>query len=586
VDTTKPLPQSGCEIEKSGDPQKRSLQGLLLFRLLLAIFFLVLTLLVQSRRSTDLLAAHLQPLYFFCCTLFTFTVVAALSLKHVKNIRRFAYIQLLFDVEAVTGLIFLSGGIESLFSFLYMPVIISAALLLLRRGSIWVASVCTLSYGTLLDLQYFDVISPLRIVVGSPGVTDSGVYFHSLLMNIAAFYIVAGLSGYLAEGLRESHAQLRKQKEDLDQLEMLHRNIVQSIGSGLLTVDLQGDVVFHNRSVQEILGLESEKIAGRNISEVIPGLHTPTRHSPVQPNNRLERLELTYAHPSGGNICLGYSISTLEEADRNPYGWIIIFQDLTQLKTMEDHMRRMEHLAFAGRIAAEIAHEIKNPLAAMSGAVQLLQNESSAPASLKTRLLEIVHREIGRINELVVDFLWLSKGVQKPGKHDSIPVSGAIREIISLLQTQGRAAVSHSIKAQFDCEPTIEMDSHHFRQILWNLLENALEAMPDGGFLSVRVGWSNMNREVNDEEVRIDIEDSGPGIADEVRVKLFEPFLTTKEKGMGLGLSIVYQLVKGAGGRIEAHRSELGGAMFSIFFPVSPAMPLVKNGVSDYTSTH
>jgi len=242
---------------------KRKIQGLLLFRLLLGVFFLVLTLVVQSRREGDLLAARIQPLYFFAMVIFLFTIVAAVSLKHIRHLERFGYIQLFFDVEAVTVLIFLSGGIESLFAFLYMPVIISAALLLQRRGSLLTASMCSLSYGFLLDLQYFGWISPLQIVADTTHLRDSGTYFITILMSIAGFYLVAYLSGYLAEELRSSSRQVEKQKSDLRQLEALHRNIVESISSGLLTIDEKGTVLFWNRAALETLGLKAEELRGR-----------------------------------------------------------------------------------------------------------------------------------------------------------------------------------------------------------------------------------------------------------------------------------------------------------------------------------
>jgi two-component system sensor histidine kinase PilS (NtrC family) len=560
-----------------GFPQRRNLQGLLLFRLLMAIFFLILTLLVQSRDDADLLTSHLQPLYFFSCTLFAFTLFGALSLKHVRDLKRFAYLQLFFDVEAVTFLIFLSGGVDSLFSFLYMPVIISAALLLFRKGSLWIASICALSYGLLLDFQYFELIFPLQIITRTSRVLNSGAYLHSLLMNIAAFYLVAFLSGYLAESLQRSSEKIRQQKKDLHQLEKLHQNIVQSISSGLLTFDTTGRILFFNRSVQEILGLPPDRIAGRSLPEILPGLRTP---SPPQNSARsnshhhLGRMEMSYCRPSGEKLCLGYSISSLEETDGKPCGWIVIFQDLTQLKTLENHMRYMEQLAFAGRMAAEIAHEIKNPLAAMSGAVQMLQNELDGNL-FRSRLLDIVHREINRINELATDFLWLSKGVQKPERRERVAVCNVVQEIIALLRAQGKAGSSHLIKYSHDCEPIVEMDPHQFRQILWNILENALEAMPEGGDLCVHVAFSG-GSDGNAREVRIDIEDNGPGMPEDVRNRIFEPFMTTKDKGMGLGLSIVYQLVKNAGGRIEVFQAAKGGAIFSIFFPVPPSLPLAK----------
>jgi len=559
---------------------KRKIQGLLLFRLLLGVFFLVLTLVVQSRREGDLLAARIQPLYFFAMVIFLFTIVAAVSLKHIRHLERFGYIQLFFDVEAVTVLIFLSGGIESLFAFLYMPVIISAALLLQRRGSLLTASMCSLSYGFLLDLQYFGWISPLQIVADTTHLRDSGTYFITILMSIAGFYLVAYLSGYLAEELRSSSRQVEKQKSDLRQLEALHRNIVESISSGLLTIDEKGTVLFWNRAALETLGLKAEELRGRPLQEVFSSVN-PVDWSREVPSSlssavrSTRRKEIHYRRPDGEDLTLGYTVSVLQEGDGGVSGWIVIFHDLTHLKAMEDHVRRMERLAFAGKIAAEIAHEIKNPLAAMSGSFQMLRGEIQAD-SIQSRLMDIVDREILRIKDLVNDFLWLAKGSRKPGRIEDLSVCSAIREVVALLRSRERVSVLHRIRTVFDDGPTLSLDPHHFQQILWNLLVNALEAMPDGGDLSIRVSRSS-RKDSPVPEARIDIRDRGQGISAEIRDRVFEPFFTTKQSGTGLGLSIVYQLVENAGGRIEVTHHDERGTTFSLFFPIPTSSPLQSN---------
>ncbi len=571
-----PYGQSGGElVSPTGDASiRKKLQGLLGFRLLLGIFFLILTILVQSRRQESLLSGHLQPLYFFSCILFLFTIVAALSLKHVRNLVAYGYFQLFFDVEAVTVLIYLSGGIDSPFSFLYMPVIISAALLLYRRGSLLTASMCGLSYGLLMDLQYFGWLSPLRIVTETATSRDSGSFFHSILMNVAGFYLVGYLSGYLAEELQKSSQQVREQKRDLHQLEVLQRNIVQSMNSGLLTISQTGYVQFFNHAAQDILGLLPDRIQGRPIQSIFPTLNPMTwserarsATSTASPSSATGRTELSYRRPAGEVLCLGYTTSVLQKADRENQGWILIFQDLTHLKQMEEHVQRMERLAFAGRIAAEIAHEIKNPLASISGAVQMLQIERSQDP-IHSRLMDIINREIRRINELVADFLWLAKGWRRSEQVEEIPICGIIQEVIALLKVRERIGPCHQVRTIFESTPVFSMDPQHFRQILWNLLLNALEAMPLGGDLIV--GVKNVKAKGGKQgEILIEVRDTGGGVAEEIRGRLFEPFFTTKESGTGLGLSIVYQLVENAGGRIEIEHYERCGTCFSIFFPLS-----------------
>jgi len=553
---------------------KGKLQGVLWFRLLLAIIFLVLTVLVQSRREGDLLSAQLQPLYLLSCILFLVTIVAGFSLRKTRNLRRFAYFQLLFDVGAVTFIIYLSGGVDSPYPFLYMPVIISAGLLLFRRGGLLIASASSLAYGLLLDLQFFGWVEPLQVVHASVHSRDSGAYFHSILMAVTVFFVVAYVSGYLAEELDRSSAQLVMQRRDHQQLEMLHQNIVHSMNSGLLTINGQGRIRFANRAACDILGLDPGGLEGRPFNGIFPDIHCtswpqlPPSSFPPSSSEIVSRQEILYDHPSGERLCLGYTVSALQHELEEGAGWIFIFQDLTRLKAMEERVQRMERVDFAGKIAAEIAHEIKNPLAAMSGAVQMLQRNMSGD-STEGRLMQIVEREIQRINELVVDFLWLAKGARKPEKTEPIAVCNVIEEMLMLLRSREKVNRGQRLDTRFECSPVVTMDPQHFRQILWNLLVNALESMPDGGDLTVSVALSNGSGSHGIQEARIDIRDTGCGIPDEVRQRLFEPFFTTKKTGTGLGLSIVYQLVETAQGRLQVSSNHPKGTTFSIFLPTS-----------------
>ena len=568
---------------------RRKIQALLMFRLLMAVFFLLLTLLVQSGRHEDLLAGHLQPLYFFSVLLFGFTIFASLDLKNVRNLRRFAYAQLFFDVEAVTFLVFMSGGVESLFSFLYMPVIISASILLLRRGSLVVATLAGVSYGLLLDLQYLGWIHPLQMVRSQSFFLDSNAYLHALLLNVFAFYAVGVLSGYLAEELQKSSLQLSQKQKDLERLEALHRNIVRSMSSGLITVDVGNRVLYANEAALDTLQIASEDIRGRRLEEISPELHEALRAFGSGTSG--EREVITCRVPSREGqlrqtawnrekIHLGYSISAFHEEDRREAGHIVMFRDLTELKRMEEHVKRMERLAFAGRIAAEIAHEIKNPLASMSGAMEMLDQRMDGSGfkdnPLHHRLMDIVTREIQRINDLVTDFLWLSRGARRSKNEASVEVCAVVQEVLELLRSRDELHPMHRVESWLHARPLLWIDGHYFRQILWNLVGNALETMPRGGTLRVRVSLCDGGGEGGGRDVRIDVEDTGPGISEDLREKIFEPFFTTKEKGTGLGLSIVYQLVESAGGRMAVDGAPGGGARFSLFFPFFSLLPLAK----------
>jgi len=571
-------PLSAGQNNESDDSRFRGkLKKLLLYRLIFAVFFLILTLAVQSARKADLLSAHFHPLYIFSCILLLFTIFGAVSVERVHRLVHFAWVQIIFDLGAVTVLVYMTGGIESSFSFLYMLVIISSALLLYRQGSLLTASACALIYGLLLDLQYFGWISPLQLVAHTGETPDSGTYFFYILMNTAGFFLLGFVAGYLAEEVQRSRLRVRERERDLSELVTLHTSIVQSMSSGLLTVDLNGEVIFSNNAAQEILGVTSSEIAGRSVTELFPTVDIsglPHRNG-VDGRRAAGRMETEYSHPSGIQITLGYSASILQNESSETFGWIIIFIDLTKLKAIEEHIQRMERLVLAGRFAAEIAHEIKNPLAAISGAMQMLRSEVGQTA-LNDKLMGIVQREIERINGLVTEFLWMAKGSPKSAQVEDVAVCSIIEEIIALLKTKKQVTASHIIRTDFQARPFIAIDPDHLHRVLWNLFVNALEAMPEGGELSISVGFEEPAASAI-RPIRIEIGDTGCGIPDGAFKRIFDPFFTTKTNGTGLGLSIVYQLVEKAGGSIEVSRSQPGtGTIFSLFFPPSRSFSLAK----------
>lgn len=560
-----------------GEPLKKKIQMLLFFRLVVAVSFLSLTLFVQIYRNVDLLSSKLLPLYVFSCILFVFTIIAGLTIRKARRFSRHAYGQLCFDVCAVTVLIYLSGGVNSLFSFLYMPVIISASLLLYRRGGLLMAAASSLAYGVLLDLEYFQWLTPLHVLVDEPRGADIATYFHTLIMNIVVFFLVAFLSGYLAEEWLKSSEEVRRQKKDLQSLTSLHHNIVESINSGLLTINSGGMVVFSNAAARDILRVEREELDGKFIGQIMSDVDhrewdlARDVTDPEESSRALARKHAVFQRSTGESLSLGYTVTHLQDTEGGRRGWVFIFQDLTEVKKMEKHVQRLERLALAGRIAAEISHEIKNPLAAMSGAVQMILAGSELEPTHR-RLVGIVHREIDRINALITDFLWLARGGQKQGKVESLSVCAAILEIVDVLRMREKLGAKHSVQTRFACRPQLMLDAGQFRQVMWNVLLNAVEAMPEGGEVVVNVDCGIAPSEQADgksrQEVCIEVIDSGPGISEDMKEKVFEPFFSTKTTGTGLGLGITYQIMESLGGRIHMASREPAGTSFSLFFPL------------------
>ncbi len=550
---------------------QRRIQGLLLYRLLMAVFFLTLTLLCEFRGREAPASSPLGPLYVFSAVLFVFTIVGVVSLRRVRRLETFAYAQLFFDVAAVTAVILLTGGVDSPFSFLYMPVIIGAAVLTQRRGSLWIASATCLAYGLVVDLQYFGWIKPYAYFVDGTPAHDSGAFFYALVMHMAAFFLVAFLSGYLAEELQKSNREVKRQKRDLCRIEALYRSIVTRMGSGLLGLATDGTVQYGNRAAEEILGRPLGTFIGRHVSEIFPplGADVETKVEPEETGTSSRGKELRYDAPDGRCAHLAYTLSKLQpdEGENGPEGWILIFQDQTAYKAMEEHLRRLEQLAFAGKMAAEVVHEIKNPLAAISGAVQILQADLEDDP-LKARLGEILTREIDRVNELVSQFLWLAREPQKAGFKESVAVAEAIQDVLAGLEREGRVLPQHRVNVAVGPDECVVINRSHFRRVLTNVLLNSLESMPGEGTVTIR-SIREGSRENGTAFLRLDVQDSGTGIARDATDRIFEPFFTTKESGLGLGLSIVYRLMETAGGRAEVRGTSPRGTCFSLLFPLS-----------------
>jgi len=562
------FPQKGKEQEAEKILVK--VKYLIFFRLLVATFLLGLTLYFQGSRYDSFLSLPVVYLSLLAGSLFFFTAIFALYLKYVKNPVLFAYGQLLFDTIFVTLIILFTGGITSIFSFGYMIVIIIAATILSRRGSLIIASASCILYGTILDLQYygaFQYMLPPELTYTSPA--PSGNYLYTLLVTSSAFYLVAYLSSHLTEELKKSKVQLKAKQKDLAELEMLNKNIVQSINSGLITLDNNFRIIYFNRAASEIIGVERlSYLLNTPVEEIFPSIvnYLPTSGDQAQTwDTRTSRGEMEFVRNDGKKLFLGFSLSRLRGTQGEQYGHILVFQDLTLLKKMEQQVKHMERLALAGEMAAVVAHEIKNPLASMSGSIQMLKNELELNP-LQNRLMEIVSREIDRLNSLVREFSLLTK--TRSGAPQKINVNKVISDTLTILRSNWEVISKVKIVSEEEKNLEINADPQQLQQVLWNLFTNAVEAMPDGGTLTVKTALSNSDGQQSRAQVEIIISDTGVGIPPEIRHRIFDPFYTTKTKGTGLGLSIVRRIINDFGGKIildESNSNE--GATFKIFFP-------------------
>jgi two-component system sensor histidine kinase PilS (NtrC family) len=384
----------------------------------------------------------------------------------------------------------------------------------------------------------------------------------NVVLNISAFLLAGALASFLAEQLQGARIELREREKRLSELEATFSAVVQSISSGIVTVDEQGLITYLNPAGEQIFGASDAEVRGLRLRERLPAL-SPALEAPL-PAGR-QRNEAIVAGPDGRDRTLGWAVGRLNE--HGAAGWVIVFQDLTDFRRMEEAVRRSDRLAVVGGLAAGLAHEIRNPLAAMCGSVELLGGAAGL-AENERQLLQIVRDEGKRLEGLVGDFLSFAK----PASPQLGTVDGhdLVVETAELFRAD---AERRGLALAVDAERGIALraDGSQMRQVLWNLLGNAADATPPGGRIAVTLLRKGA-------EAVLTVMDSGAGIAREDLARIFDPFFTTKERGTGLGLAIVHRVVEAHGGRI-AVRSEQGrGSTFAITLPAESPQLLVAAG--------
>ena len=524
-------------------------------RLIFATVLLGSSILVQFKDRETLIAPPLLALYGLIATVYILTFTYIIVFKKFGSSSRFAYIQIGIDTLFVTFLIYVTGSIASIFSFLYLVVIVYASILLYKRGSLIMATLCSIQYAVMIDLEYYGVLKPFNTAVGLgiQGYEESHVLY-KIIMTILACFLVAFLSSSLAQQTLITEKKLKAKQKDFEQLEAINANIIYSMDSGLLTLNSADIVTTFNRAAEIITGFKREEVLGKSLSSIFPEAVQRETSSEVSFGNKPYRYDVEFKKKDGTVGYLGFSVSSLKEPDGRAVGKLLIFQDLTVLKSLEEHVKRVEKLAAIGEMAAGIAHETKNPLASMSGSIQLLKKEvNTTPVTRK--LMDIVLRETDRLNALTNDFLLFAR----PGSNNIEPVelSSAIGETLKLFKKDSICHNRITVVQDLGPEVWTEMDPKHTRQIVWNLLLNAAQAIDGKGTIEV-------SSKTADNMVHVTVNDNGCGMPEETISKIFDPFFTSKPHGIGLGLSIVHRLVESYNGWLDVQSRPGQGSTFTL----------------------
>jgi two-component system sensor histidine kinase PilS (NtrC family) len=532
--------------ERQSRISKSQLRWYLFARALIAGVFLVGAVLFQLRSGRNAISPVLSFLYLLGGLSCLQVMISAALLPFLGSLRCFVQVQIIWDLLLCSALVYITGGIESIFSFLYIFVIISSSLFFGRRDILFIASASSILYGSLLDLQYYGYL-PHFLAGSSPPEIDGTVFFYAVFVNVLAFFCTAFLSGILVSRLRRSEEALEKREFDLEELESLNRTILANVTSGLMIINPQGKIRSFNQAASKITGLSLADVYNRDVRQVFPGFAVINQSGFVL----VSRCEGVFAVSEDKQLTLGYASSLVKDPQEQTLGLLVTFQDLTEFKLMEEQLKRTDRLTAVGRLASGMAHEIRNPLASISGSAQLLI-EGKNLIEPEQRLLKIIVKEADRLNVLLTDFLVYAR--PRPSQFEDVDISAVLDELAEMIAGDTRFG-NLTINRRYPPHFILHVDRQQFRQALWNLAINAAEVMPDGGTLSFGC---------EAETAAIYVEDTGPGIPEQVRGRIFEPFFTTKDKGSGLGLATVYAIVEGHGGTIKVSTGTQGGSRFTI----------------------
>ena len=534
-------------VEEPREVVLRKIKWLMIIRLVLATFSLGTAALIQITQDATYLNPYLISLYVIIGMVYVSNLSYAFIIDKIKSLTTFAYLQIVVDVLLITGLVNATGGVRSVFSLFYYLSIIAASTILYRRGGLILASVSSILYGLIVDLEYYGILQPSYGTPESEGYDITSLLFR-VLMNITAFYLIAILSSLLSEQAQKSRVALKAKEIDYRKLEILHRNIIESIGSGLLTVDQDNKITSFNRAAEEITGYEFSAVYGVRVDEVFPEMRV-VEENPQELSRyggRNPRFELSFKRPDGRSVHLGFSKSILKDSgEENRQGEIYAFQDVTRLKEMEEHVKLVDRLAAIGRLATGMAHEVRNPLASMSGSIQVLRDGLMLDSDNR-RLMEIILRETNRLDQLLSDFILFAQPDDR--KKEVTELNSIIDDALQLFSYNPQHSDINVVK-NLQGTVMVETDPQQIKQVFWNLFINAAQAMDFKGEL--KVSTKIMQIESIDEKIssrlestaseswsQIIIADTGYVISKKYLDKMFDPFFTTKEKGIGLGFSM------------------------------------------------
>jgi two-component system sensor histidine kinase PilS (NtrC family) len=521
-------------------------------------------LLIDLPESSSLLSREFG--FFLLALSYVLAGIYLATRRALDQYHWFIEAQLIIDVATVSIIVLLTGGLESHFIPLYMLPILAGGVTRLTRGGLMIAGVSAGVFAMIVASQFGLVVpSPSEWGLSVPTVIlpSPRFAFYYVALTGAGFFAVGRLTGFLAESLHRADMRLERASNSLADLQAYNQHVIDSMTGGLAATDVHGRVLMVNRAAETITGEMAAHVLGRSVAEVLqlPGEFRKSLDDVVGPG-RTQRSEYRYLRRSGQTIEVGLSVGPLV-GKKGQLGYLFTFQDLTEYKAQEREEQRQKRLAAIGEMAAGIAHEIRNPLASMSGSMQLLRQELSLTIE-QAQLFDIVARESDRLNDTIKNFLAYARPTQP--KIARVDVRQVLKEAAQLIRNSPECQSLHKVDLQLpETAVACDADEAQIRQILWNLATNGIRAMPKGGTLRLSARMDGPAE--SPKGIVISVRDQGVGIGTDALDKIFQPFNGGFAKGSGLGLAIVHRIVSDRGGEIRVSSQVGKGTTVEVHWP-------------------
>jgi two-component system sensor histidine kinase PilS (NtrC family) len=548
----------------NGKAEERDLRGLCKLMIILRVICVGAVLSVVIFLTGAGFDIHdVLPIAGLLFVLFPLSAVWWLIYKSGYGLEKLLYSQLIADIAIVSGVVYFTGGVHSHLTFLYLISILLAGILLYLRGALLAATLATALFAAVSLMKE----AQFERTIGATSNERAIVYLlFNVILQAGFFYLIAVMSGYISGRVRVFGARLKTTTSELEKARLDTRQIIESMSSGLITVDSLGVITEFNKSASRILRIDPAHVKGENVDSVLGSLCPDLCGSLIRAldKGQLEERGEVYAETADGPIPLGVSISLMRDGTGNATGAVSVFQDLTEVKSLARRIRLADRLAALGELSAAIAHEIRTPLASICGSVEMLR-ESLKPGAEDGKLVELVVKESERLRKIIDHFLEFAKA--RPSDFTPVSLNSLLAEVVCLVKN--RQGLDKQVRIEFLPETEVQacVDEETIKQVFYNLALNALEAIDRSGEL--RISLESVEDRQAGPAARIVFRDNGSGIGPADLSRVFEPFFTSKRSGTGLGLAIVSKIVEEHEGEVHIESKKGEGTEVTVSLPIN-----------------